>query len=57
MTVNDLANVAVTAALQIICRALQTNPALRAELAELLADEIDGAVRQAITDIRRREDE
>ena len=46
----------VTAALQIICRALQTSPALRAALAELLADEIDGAVRQAITDIRREDE-
>lgn len=56
MTTTDRANVAVTATLQIICRALQTNPALRAELAELLADEIDGAVRQALTDIRREDE-
>ena len=56
MTTADRANMAVTAALQVICRALQTNPALRAELAELLADEIDDAVRQAITDIRREDE-
>ena len=56
MTTTDRANVVVTAILQIIGRALQADPALRAELAELLADEIDDAVRQAITEIRLRDE-
>ena len=56
MSTTDRANVAVTAAIQIICRALRTNPALRAELAELLADEIDDAVRQTISDARREDE-
>lgn len=56
MSTTDRANVVVTAVVQIICRALQTNPALRAALAELLADEIDDAVRQAIHEIRREDE-
>ena len=56
MTATDRANVVVTAILQIIGQALRTDPALRAALAELLADEIDAAVRQATTEIRRDDD-
>lgn len=52
MTTTDRANVLATAFLQITCRALRTDPALRAELAELLCDEIDNAVRQALSEIR-----
>jgi hypothetical protein len=55
MTTADRASVAATAVLQIIGQALRTDPALRAALAELLADEIDAAVRQAITEIRRED--
>lgn len=52
MTTTDRANVAVTAILQTIGEALRTDLALRAALVELLADEIDGAVRQAVSEIR-----
>ena len=52
----DRANVVVTAILQLVGRALQADPALRAELAELLADEIDDAVRQAANEIRLTDD-
>ena len=56
MTTTDRANVAVTAVLQTIGEALRTDRALRAALVELLADEIDDAVRQATTEIRREDE-
>ena len=56
MTTADRANVVVTAALQIIGQALRADPALRAALAELVADEIEDAVRQAISEIRLKDE-
>ena len=55
MSTTDHANVVVTAAVQIICQALQTDAALRTQLAALVADEIDAAVRRAIHEIRRED--
>lgn len=56
MITTSHANVVVTAILQIVGRALQADPALRAELAELLADEIADAVREATNEIRLRDE-
>ncbi|MGB9043801.1 MAG: hypothetical protein WCC81_15165 [Pseudolabrys sp.] len=56
MTTTDRANVVVTAVLQTICEALRADPTLRAALAELLADEIDDAVREAVQGIRLKDD-
>ena len=52
MSPTNRANLAVTAVLQVIAEALRRDLTLRAALVELLADEIDDAVRQAINDIR-----
>lgn len=56
MSTTDRANVVVTAFLQIICQALRTDPALRAELAELLCDEYEDIRHQARSEIRLKDD-